>query len=105
MSSLLRIYSLSNLRSLGRDCSGATTIENSLIIALVSLAVISGVSEVGAFVFDIFDKTADTIEQACDGGPGNGNGNCTNTGNGGGNNNGSGTGTGNNGANNGQSNN
>lgn len=101
MHSILHIYSLNNLRSLGRDRSGATSIENSLLGALIAVAIIAAVSELGAMVFQIFDLTAQSVEYAadgCSGGPGNGNGNCGNGGNGGGNNGGSGPGTGNGGS-------
>ncbi len=107
MNSLLHIYSLDNLRSLGRDRSGATSIENSLLGALIAVAIIAAVSELGSMVYQIFDLTAQSVEQvadSCSGGPGNGNGNCGNSGNGGGNTGGSGPGTGNGGGNNGQGN-
>ena len=82
---LLSIYSPSNLRSLARDRSGATSIENSLLGALIAVAIIAAVSELGSMVYQIYDLTAQTIEQTtC--GPGNGNGNCGNSGNGGANN-------------------
>lgn len=111
---LRRIFSPENLRHLAHDCSGATQIEYSLIVALVAVAVLSGASEVGTFVSAVFAKSSQSITQAagtvqgvgggsngaC--GPGNGNGNCANSGNGGGNTGGSGTGTGNGGQNNGQ---
>jgi len=122
MNLLCRIFSLENLRHLARDCSAATQIEYSLIVALVSVAVLSGASEVGSLVSVVFSKSSQSITQAAgtvqgsDGasngasgapaspcGPGNGNGNCANSGNGGGNTGGSGTGTGNGGQNNGQS--
>jgi Flp pilus assembly pilin Flp len=107
MPSLCRIFSPESLRRLSRDSSGATQVEYSLIVALVSVAVLSGASEVGSMVKAVFSKSSQSIEQtanaaAANCGPGNGNGNCANKGNGGGNTNGSGSGTGNGGQNNGQ---
>jgi len=67
MYSLLHIYSLNNLRSLGRDRSGATSIENSLLGALIAVAVIAAVSELGAMAYQIFDLTAQSVEQAASG--------------------------------------
>ena len=106
MYSLLSIFSPGNLRSLARDRSGATSIENSLLGALIAVAIIAAVSELGSMVYQIYDLTAQTIEQAANKkcGPGNGNGNCGNSGNGGGNSGGSGPGSGNGGNNNGQGN-
>jgi Flp pilus assembly pilin Flp len=104
MQSLLHIFSLDNLRSLARDRSGATSIENSLLGALIAVAIIAAISELGSMVYQIFDLTAQSVEQAadgCGGGPGNGNGNCGNSGIGGGNTGGSGPGTGNGGGGNG----
>ena len=91
------------LRSLARDRSGATTIENSLLAALVAVAVISAASEIGSHVFSNFDNVAQSVGQASNSaagncGPGNGNGNCGNSGSGGGNTEGSGPGTGNGGS-------
>ena len=110
MTLLRRIFSPENLRHLARDCSGATQIEYSLIVALVAVAVLSGASEVGTFVSAVLSKSSQSIttsngasggpSASC--GPGNGNGNCANSGNGGGNTGGSGAGTGNGGQNNGQ---
>ncbi len=103
MYSLLSIYSPGNLRSLARDRSGATTIENSLLGALIAVVIIASIGHLGSLVHQILDLTAQTIEQTtC--GPGNGNGNCGNSGNGGGNSGGSGSGSGNGGGNNGQGN-
>lgn len=102
MHSLLRIYSLTNLRSLALDRSGATSIENSLLGALIAVAIIAAVGELGSIVYQIFDLTAQSVQQAADNcGPGNGNGNCGNSGNGGGNTGGSGPGSGNGGGGNG----
>lgn len=93
---------LNNLSLLARDCSGATKIEYSLIAALVSVAIVSGASDLGMLVYSLFNKTSQNIQQVASDpgdaggcGPGNGNGNCGNKGNGGGNSGGSGPGTGN----------
>ena len=74
MYSLLSIYSPSNLRSLARDRSGATSIENSLLGALIAVAVIAAVSELGAMAYQIFDLTAQSVEQAASGSGGGGSG-------------------------------
>ena len=102
MHALLRTYSVTNLRSLARDRSGATSIENSLLGALIAVAIIAAVGELGSMVYQIFDLTAQSVEQTAKScGPGNGNGNCGNGGNGGGNTGGSGPGSGNGGGGNG----
>ena len=96
MTSPVSIFLLDTLRSLARDCSGVSRIESSLIIALVSIVVISSASDLGALLCSVFNNTTQAIQQTahrC--GPGNGNGNCGNRGNGGGNTSGSGPGTGN----------
>ena len=72
MYSLLHIYSLDSLRSLGRDRSGATSIENSLLGALIAVAIIAAVSELGSMVYQIFDLTAQSVEQAANGSGGGG---------------------------------
>ena len=101
MKSPVSIFLLDTLRSLGRDCSGVSKIESSLIIALVTIVVISGANDFGALLYSVFNDTAKAIQQSAKGqsakscGPGNGNGNCGNRGNGGGNSGGSGPGTGN----------
>ena len=109
MASLFRAYLPGNLRYLGRNCAGSTSVENSLLGALIALVIILAVSELGSMVYQIFDLTAQIVEQTVNSttgkcGPGNGNGNCGNSGNGGGNTGGSGPGTGNGGGNNGQGN-
>lgn len=100
MTSLLRVFSPKNLRHLGRDRCGAASIESALLAALIGVAVIVAAAEIGSKVSQVFDSTAQMLEQTvnlttgkC--GPGNGNGNCANPGNGGGNTGGSGPGTGN----------
>jgi len=74
MYSLLSIYSPSNLRSLARDRSGATSIENSLLGALIAIAIIIGVSHLGSLAHQILDLTAQTVERAANGSGGGGSG-------------------------------
>jgi len=57
---------------LGRDRSGATSIENSLLGALIAVAIIAAVSELGSMVYQIFDLTAQSVEQAANGSGGGG---------------------------------
>ena len=104
LNALLSIDLPGGLRSIARDKSGATSTENSLLGALIALAVIAAVGELGSLAFQIFDLRADTVEQVAskECGPGDGNGNCGNSGDGGGNSGGYGTGNG--GGDNGQGN-
>lgn len=75
MTSPSRTFRLDILRLVSRDCSGATKVEYSLIAALVSVAVLSGASDLGMLVYSIVSKTSQTIEQAANGGTdGSGNG-------------------------------
>lgn len=71
---LLSIYSPNNLRSLARDRSGATTVENSLLGALIAIAIIVGVSHLGLLAHQILDLTAQTVENAANGCSGGGGG-------------------------------
>ena len=75
MYSLLSIYSSGNLRSLARDRSGATSIENSLLGAIIAIAIIVGVSHLGSLAHQILDLTAQTVERAANGSGGGGSGN------------------------------
>ena len=80
---IMKMFSLGNLRLFGRDCSGATTIESTLLAALLAIAILSGVKEAGSLLFSVYDQT-DTL--VCDafesvggsgggsGGPGGGSG-------------------------------
>ena len=94
MYSLLSIYSPSNLRSLARDRSGATTIENSLLGAIIAIAIIIGVSHLGSLAHQILDLTAQTVERAANGCSGGGGGSGGQGGNGGGGSGGCGSGGG-----------
>jgi len=109
MIQFLRVFSPGNLRSLCRDRAGLANIEYSLLSAIIAVAMIAALAEIGTKVYRLFDSTAQLLEQTANFtsgkcGPGNGNGNCGNRGNGGGNTGGSGPGTGNGGGNNGQGN-
>ncbi len=64
----MKIFSLANLRLLGRDCSGATTIENTLLAALIAIAILSGVKEVRSVVYSVFAQTENQICNAVNGG-------------------------------------
>lgn len=80
------------LRSIARDRSGATTIENSLLGAIIAFAIIFAIGELGSLAFQIFDLSAQSVEQAANPSCDYGNGNC---GNGGGSTGDSGSGAGN----------
>ncbi len=107
MKTFLRAYLTGNLRTLARDRCGAATIESALLAGIIGVLVIVAASELGSKVYQIFNSTAQLLEQTAkitsgDCGSGNGNGNCGNNGNGGGNTGGAGPGTGNGGDNNGR---
>lgn len=45
-----RLTALGKLRLFGRDCSGASSIENSLLAALIAIAILASIKEVGSLL-------------------------------------------------------
>lgn len=80
---ITKVFSLGTLRLFGRDRSGATTIESTLLVSLLAIAILSGISEVGSILSSSFDQTNAKVCSATNdiggsggggGGPGGGQG-------------------------------
>ena len=52
------------IQKLLKDNSGATAIEYGLIVGLISLAILAGVSQTGFALRNIWNNSADLIQQA-----------------------------------------
>jgi pilus assembly protein Flp/PilA len=63
-----------SLRKLVQDESGATAIEYGLIAALVAVAIIFALSQLGDSLTGIFERVSTQLDTAADGGGGGGGG-------------------------------
>ncbi len=65
---ITKVFSLGTLRLFGRDRSGATTIETTLLVSLLAIAILSGIQEAGSLVTSAYEQVENQVSGAINGG-------------------------------------